>query len=339
MIMSNEESPSGKYKVVVLDVETPAGCIGHSRGEVFRAGDPAPIAVVDRNYCWSTFAWIEGHPNGHDYLVCGEDYQGQTVIELDTCERRDHLPVEAKNGAGFCWTDARFDAATLTLVAAGCIWAAPFEYRFYDFSDPISGWPEIELDTWIYFDSKWPTVDQDGSVRCYETEDTEEDEEGDGERAPPIEKAVKTFRRDGHKLVLLGEWVSDAEKIRRETSKQNQIEHERWTAEFKATDPLYIAYVELVKDPALSPEPYEGRGVTHGGWCPNFTEMETRWCRRIVRKDKDKHPYTIDLEWAVKTGPVKLQVFKGGERSVDTFFEHSVDGLKAAFAAAVELVR
>src|SRR6185312_13000866 len=104
------------------------------------------------------FSFVEDHPNGHPYLVTGADYQGQTVIELDTGRRRDFIPDAAKDGVGFCWTDHRFDPSTQLLIVEGCIWAAPFEYRFYDFSDPMEkGWPELEFEG-AWCEAKWPEV-------------------------------------------------------------------------------------------------------------------------------------------------------------------------------------
>lgn len=137
-------SPSGRYKLLVRYYGTKPGSWNYSRGTVWAADDPdgKPIADVKRNYSSFEFAWIEGHPNGHSYLVCGEDYQGQTVVELDTGRRRDHLPPEAKQGHAFCWIDYSFHAPTCLLVVGGCHWACPYETRFYDFRDPLTGWPD-----------------------------------------------------------------------------------------------------------------------------------------------------------------------------------------------------
>ncbi|WP_438020347.1 hypothetical protein WMF18_15295 [Sorangium sp. So ce315] len=73
------------------------------------------------------------------------------MIELDTGRRRDHLPAEAAEGVGFCRTDMRFEPSAAMLVVEGCIWACPYEFRFFDFSDPMSGWPEkpILQGAWI----------------------------------------------------------------------------------------------------------------------------------------------------------------------------------------------
>lgn len=121
--MKTETSPSGKYSLTISTIETKPGCWDYTCG-VVKAGD-REISTVKRNYSSFPFLWIEDHPNGHDYLVCGENYQGQTVIELDTGKRRDFLPEEAKKGHGFCWGSCTFDRTTMMLVVCGCIWACP----------------------------------------------------------------------------------------------------------------------------------------------------------------------------------------------------------------------
>jgi hypothetical protein len=141
--MSNElTSPSGKYRLEIESKSTKPGCWDCTTGRVY-AGDKL-IIQVDRNYSSFPFMWMENHANGHSYLICGADYQGQTFIELDTGKRRDHLPEEAKDGHGFCWGSYRL-LDDKTLLVDGCYWAWPYELKFFDVSDPMAGWPEIKL--------------------------------------------------------------------------------------------------------------------------------------------------------------------------------------------------
>jgi hypothetical protein len=331
-------SPSGKYKLVVTPFATSPGSWSYSQGLVYALGSDTAIAEVQRNYSAFPFLWVEGHKNGHDYLVCGADYQGQTVVELDTGKRRDFLPEDAKKGFGFCWVDYRYDERASLLLVCGCIWAAPYEYRFYDFADPMSDWQELEVEECIDADQQWPVVQDDGTIRCVETlrtddDDDDEDEDAKKDKPPPVECAVTTLRREKDKLVIASQWVSDEEKARRQKAEESRIRYEKEIAEFRATDPLYLAFTQLVKDPALSPESYESIGITHSSWCPHFKEEERRFCRRIITSKKPK--VTVDLEWAAKTGPVKLVVYRDGKHVEDKFFdEHSVESLNAAVAYA-----
>src|SRR3989304_5557024 len=126
-----EVSPSKRYELLLSTSETKRGFWNCTHATVWRGKEL--VAKVYRNYPSFPFLWIEDHPNSHDYLVCGENYQGQTVIELDTNARRDFLPDEAKEGFGFCWNAYEFDRASQILAVKGCIWGAPYQYRFYDF--------------------------------------------------------------------------------------------------------------------------------------------------------------------------------------------------------------
>jgi hypothetical protein len=280
-------------------------------------------------------------------LVAGADYQGQTVIELDTGKRRDYLPDAAKKGHGFCWAQHRFDVASKILVVCGCIWACPYEFRFYDFSDPMSGWPEIEYaDDCIYDDEhRWPEIGADGTIRCFQSEplsdddDVEEDDEKweEARAKAPIASSL-TFRREGPKLVLLGEEVSEVEQERRRRRAEYDRKYEEWKTSFRATDLLYLQHLESLKDPAFMPDSGSSVGTTYEGWCPDFKGSERRWCRRIHSRGKAKEGYTLDLEWAVETGPIKLNVYKDGDTSHAKFFEHSVTGMQEAFAYARSLI-
>lgn len=167
-IKKSEEklSPSGKYKLVLSYYGTKKGCWDYSRGRVYEGGKL--VADVKRNYHHFPFAWAEGHPNGHDYLLCGEDYQGYTVLELDTGMRNDLLPESYKkaysyksesgemktgyvdvhpNGYGFCWAGIHPSPDKKVLAIDGCYWAAPYEVLLLDFSEPMQ-LPYWELERW-----------------------------------------------------------------------------------------------------------------------------------------------------------------------------------------------
>lgn len=138
-----EVSTLGKFKLTIEKYSTKKGYTNQSRGIVKNiAGDV--VADVKRNYSSFPFCWAEDHSNGHDYLVCGEDYQGQTIIELDTGKRVDYLPVEAKKGWGFCWGEINASPDKLMLAVHGCYWGCPYEVMFIDFSDPMKELPYLK---------------------------------------------------------------------------------------------------------------------------------------------------------------------------------------------------
>ncbi len=336
---SREEflSESKQYKLVVTPYGTSPGCWSYTQGLVYKIGGDTPIAEVQRNYSSFPYLFIDSHPNEHSYLVCGANYQGQTVIELDTGKRRDFVPEEAKKGFGFCWASYKFDVSSQMLIVEGCFWAGPYEFRFYDFSDPMAGWPEIEFDE-VYADDKWPTIEADGIIKCYQTESSadedDDDDDDDEEKERPI-VAFKTFRREGLKLILVEEWISDKEKDVRAKREEAHRKYEQWLKDFKANDSLYVLMKKLAKDPIFKSENGISIGVTYDKWCPHFQGNERRMCRRIHQDEK----ITLDIEWGVETGPIKLVVYRGGKHIEDKWFEHSVAGMTEAFAYTKMTVR
>lgn len=328
-------SPSGKYKLTVSSYRTKPGSWNYSRGIVTVVETGAVVGDIKRNYGAFPFTWLEGHANGHSYLLAGEDYQGQTVVELDTGTKVSHLSEGAAKGVGFCWADTRFEAKVNLLVVCGCHWACPYEYRFFDFTDPMkNGWAEMDLgEHWVDADRRWPTVEEDGTIKTYQSV-YEDDEDVVTEIL-----ATSSFRKEGGKLVFVGGWVSEVEKANRIRQEEGRLRREAEMKLFYDTDPLYLAYMERLKDPGLNPENHAGIGVTYEKWCPDFKEQEQRYCRRILKKT-DTQPFTVDLEWAMKTGPVKLVVFKDGNLLENKFwYDHSVESITAAFDHTKNLLK
>jgi len=162
---SEKVSPSGKYRLEIARYGTTKGAWDYSRGEVFRISDGVQVADVKRNYSSFPFFWMEDHHNGHDYLVCGTDYQGLTFCELDTGKMATHIPDAAFEGGGFCAADFSLLLSGKILVVVGCIWACPYEYRLYDVSDPLTDCPEIRSkDFCLDYEEKGKTslVEEDG---------------------------------------------------------------------------------------------------------------------------------------------------------------------------------
>lgn len=320
-------SPDGQYKLVVDSYSPKDGGWNLTQGLVYHLSSDKPVAVVQRNYSSFPHLWVE-HPNGHLYLVCGEDYQGQTVLEVDTGARKDYLPEDAKQGFGFCWVQYEFDKTSQTLVVEGCIWACPFEFRFYDFSNPMEGWPQLEADRGVYSDRHWPEIGSEGLIRCYQSDDDDDAEEG-APQLPPA--SILTFKREGLKLTLQEEWVSEKEQASREAQRKANEEFDAWLKNFKATDPLYLELNRLVVDFDHDKQYGLSIGFTYADWCPHWKGDERRVCRNVVQ-NKDGRKLSVTIEWGVETGPIKLNISKDDQPRESVFFEHSLEGMRAAFA-------
>jgi hypothetical protein len=333
-------SPSGRYVIEIV-----SDGIRSSRAEIRLTKTAAIIAVVNRNFGAFPLLWIEDY-NSHDYLVCGEDYQGQTVLELDTGARRDYLPEAAKQGHGFCWAEMRFDPASKIITACGCVWACPYEYRFYDFTAPMEALPELTMTDEEYADGddpRWPeiTVGSVVTVECFQSEPPVGDEEEPVLPGPAA--AIKTFHRDGAVLRFIGELVTEKERAARLSFEAARAAFDVAMKHWQATDPLYLAFRGFADALEKNKDHYDSRGVTHDRWCPFWTGNEGRWCRRIYGAQRSRNGVlrsetatTIDLEWAMETGPIKLTIYPltAKDNSFDVYFTHSVDGMREAFAYA-----
>lgn len=149
---SIEEHEYKDWKLTVCEYKTEPGFIEHSRGileytkalniknEIYNI----TIADIFRNYSHFWFKFIE-HSNGRNYLLCGHDYQGITIIELETMHRTDYLNKGYTGGFGFCPVDAEYDIDNNALKINGCIWGAEFEIITFDFSNPMHmPWKQID---------------------------------------------------------------------------------------------------------------------------------------------------------------------------------------------------
>jgi hypothetical protein len=344
------KSPSGKYTLEIIPKETKPGCWNYTTG-VVKLDDRMVLAEVERNYSSFPFLFVEGHKKSshpmdeHDYLICGADYQGQTVIDLCCMERKDFLPEAAKKGFGFCWVDYTFNVEHQMLIVDGCIWACPYEYRFYDFSDPMEGWPELTIDSpdgYVSAEGKSPTINTDGTIVCYEVRRDEDDDEDEEDEEEPEGRVVatQTFRREGGKLKLVDEWVDEVERTRRDESARRRKEWEEKWANYKATDPLFLRVKECVSSDSFNPPEYSlSIGQCYKGWCPHYDGDDSRVCWRLAFKQEvGNHKVTLDLEWGMESAPVKLVYYKNGKDSTVFWFDHSLDGINAALDQALELL-
>jgi hypothetical protein len=129
------ESPCGKYRLEICRYSTGPKTWNYSRGIIKRKHDDQIVADIKRNYGQFWHAWVQ-HPNGNDYMLCGEDYQGYSVVNLTTGTSHVYFPDAGCDGWGFCWTAVYPSPDRLMLAVDGCYWACPYEVVFVDFRSP-----------------------------------------------------------------------------------------------------------------------------------------------------------------------------------------------------------
>ena len=135
-----------EYTLSVGKYHTGAGSWDFTRG-LLTDGNGDTIADIKRNYGSFWHAFLT-HPNGHDYLLCGEDYQGYTIVDITEKTIHSYIGDESLKGCGFCIVDfVDYDHTIDQITVEGCYWGAPFEYVVYNFKDPTI-LPLAILDTW-----------------------------------------------------------------------------------------------------------------------------------------------------------------------------------------------
>jgi hypothetical protein len=137
-------SQSGDFRLETCRYSIGPKTWAYSRGVVTRIADGEIIADVKRNLGHFWHAWVQ-HANGSEYLLCGEDYQGYSVINLRAGTCKILFPEHGHVGWGFCWGAVFPSPDTLILAVDGCYWGCPYNVVFYDFRDPET-FPFRELD-------------------------------------------------------------------------------------------------------------------------------------------------------------------------------------------------
>jgi len=130
-------SPSRTYLLEVTTIGTGPKTWDYSRGTISRVDDRKVIADIQRNFGHFPFAWaLQG---GKEYLICGEDYQGHSVVDLGEEVTYVFVHDGAEKGLGFCWRKIRPSPNGMRLLVEGCYWASDYEWRVYDFTTPTRG--------------------------------------------------------------------------------------------------------------------------------------------------------------------------------------------------------
>jgi len=75
-------SPSGSFELKIYEVVTGAGAWGYTLGIVKNLHTGSVICEIKRNFSHFWYAWVQ-HQNGYEYLLCGEDYQGYSVLNFE----------------------------------------------------------------------------------------------------------------------------------------------------------------------------------------------------------------------------------------------------------------
>lgn len=142
-IVDVRQSPSGKYMLQVSKYISGPKSWDLTMGEVYN--HLGKIAEVRRNYHTFWHTWVENHPDGRDYLLCGRSYMGQTIVDLTNDGKIYDNKPDIFFGSGFCWTSAELSPDKNYLLVRGCYWGGPYTSLIIDFRNPTKfPWPILE---------------------------------------------------------------------------------------------------------------------------------------------------------------------------------------------------
>lgn len=332
-IMCEKISSSGKYRLQISKFETGPGYFAHTQGKVFNEETGNVISVVNRNYGAFPFAFVENHKNGHDYLICGENYQGQTVIELDTGLRKEYLHEDAKQGMGFCFAGMEPNSVGDLLIVDGCYWACPYEVRVYDFSDPLNTLNEIEYaeNNPEFYNFTNASFQEDGNIlfECLREIETENDD--DDITYETVQRGV--FKVENSQLLLLESWT-DPQVI--EQRAQAAAANARWKEEVKKFEENNELFLEIKK---RFPDARLSVGYTYADWHPSEKFDEQRAVVELIRTKKK----IISIDFGFTSAPIKYECYSPDENGKLThqgarFYDLTLENMKTVLDEAERFI-
>jgi len=297
-------SPSGRHRLTIREYATGQNTWSFSRGTVVRVADDTVVCDLRRNYGMFHHSFVT--KDGRDFLITGRSYMSQTIVDLDRGTEYEP-PGDHFDGSAFCWVKCFLSPDGTTLAVDGCIWACPYELRFFDFTDPATGWPELRVDTLEAPSDARPPAWLD--ARTIDVHQHDRDKQ-------PHERT--RLERKGDEMVVLEHWLSEEEHARRAEAARRSAELDAWWATFRASDPMYRRLVELVRSHALPGDTLEGRPGAH----------------KIVQYFRRADPKaSADLQWDIDSATIRVQRYDAaGSRAQDLVFAGTLEGIEAAIA-------
>lgn len=140
-------TPAGRYQISTYEFREHALTKGfvYSGATVKNAKNGKVIAALSRNYPEFPWTIMEGHPDGHDYLIFSNDLKGYSVLQIDTGIQQHHI---GKDGDPVL-SEAMFspDKKWLLAIEAG-------RGSLYDFTNPME-LPYMPVEEFYAEDFEW----------------------------------------------------------------------------------------------------------------------------------------------------------------------------------------
>lgn len=249
-------SPSGRFKIILgnYKIEWKA----YLSGILVRLVDGKVIAEIDRknNIINSFFT-----KNNQDWYLSGKTYMSQNFINLDTEEVFDNTEKiqqkdQYKYGCSFYWNKIWLSPDGNTLAVEGCHWGIESEYKFFDFTDPSKGWPELKNDEYYDVGIKEPHWNPDHTFTFYDTEvyiinqdklihlDADEyfelsDEAKKNQLMTSVDDQITTIKREGDKIITVNLFQTPERKQRDKEDDESDQKRENYTEKLLNESVIY----------------------------------------------------------------------------------------------------
>ena len=150
------KSPSEKYKLELTPYAVNGmRCPFYSVVEIVRISDGERMGKIIRNEADFPFLFIE-EQDGKDYLVCAEDYQGFTLVNITDGKKYDFIPEKSKRELALQITDFYISPNKKCIAIEGFCKSKPSDFidsdeiHFYKIKD-LTKLPYQEVDIRITF--------------------------------------------------------------------------------------------------------------------------------------------------------------------------------------------
>jgi hypothetical protein len=319
-----------------------------------------------RNYSCFWSLWAEDHAvTKDDYLLCGEDYQGYTLVNLTRGIQRSYIPDAAFEGHGWCPADGEVVGHGTMLKLEGCYWACPYNYRILDFSSPdapdfeTNGLPDFTEDLFLDMDDELvlelaedKTLTLTRNQRCFKATGEWENYEISAKQTALDEQSHKAKRSEDPAQIAEAEaataahdalYVLDQEDLWTRVVTERQVYrlvegkyvlHEEWKHEKVLKREAELE--ELDKQRETERARYEAEDPFYAYLRGRFPKayFSFRYLSQEAQWDGDTNPFYFhfslgdgrEISWGASCGKFKMRG-KGDETVV---FQRTLDGLEDA---------
>ena len=116
---------------------------GYSNNKLIRCSDGKVLMDINRNYPQPFCKYFKC--NGDEWVVSGHSYMSPLLVNLTT-EKTYEQHADQYCPSELIWMSVEASPDGQTLLVGGLVWGgAPYEYRFYDFSQPDQGFRLLPL--------------------------------------------------------------------------------------------------------------------------------------------------------------------------------------------------